>query len=431
MRFYSLNFQVILKKTERRLAMTNFEIQLDIPDIEIEKVEINTKGDILIYVKSTVEGTICSKCGRKICKYYDTDREITLRHLSILGNKTYIIIRPVRYECPYCNNKPTTTQKLPWYDQRSPHTKAYENHVLLQVVNSTIEDTSIKEELGYEAIMGILKRYIEYKVNWSLIKRLVILGLDEISLKKGHKDFVTIVTGRIDEKTIIIGVLKDRKKSTVKKFLKTIPKRLRKSIKAICSDMYEGFVNAAKEVFGKTIIVIDRFHVAKLYRKGLDGLRKKELKRLKNELTEEEYKELKGAMWILRKKKGELTDKELKVLNCLFKHSTVLEVAYNLCNDLTEIFEKDISRKEAKIEIDDWKNQVEESGLSCFKTFIKTLDKFSDGILNYFTDRQTSGFVEGLNNKIKVIKRRCYGITNIKHLYQRIHLDLGGYARFA
>jgi len=195
--------------------------------------------------------------------------------------------------------------------------------------------------------------------------------------------------------------------------------------------MYEGFVNAAKEVFGKTIIVIDRFHVAKLYRKDLDGLRKKELKRLKNELTEKEYKELKGAMWILRKKKEELTDKELKVLNCLFKHSIVLEVAYNLCNDLTEIFEKDISRKEAKIEIDDWKNRVEESGLSCFKTFIKTLDKFSDGILNYFTDRQTSGFVEGLNNKIKVIKRRCYGITNIKHLYQRIHLDLEGYAKFA
>ncbi|MCK5323154.1 MAG: transposase, partial [Desulfobulbaceae bacterium] len=106
-------------------------------------------------------------------------------------------------------------------------------------------------------------------------------------------------------------------------------------------------------------------------------------------------------------------------------------VAYNLCNDLTEIFEKDISKKEAKIEIDDWKNQVKESGLSCFKTFIKTLDKFSDGILNYFTDRQTSGFVEGLNNKIKVIKRRCYGITNIKHLYQRIHLDLEGYAQFA
>ena len=52
-------------------------------------------------------------------------------------------------------------------------------------------------------------------------------------------------------------------------------------------------------------------------------------------------------------------------------------------------------------------------------------------IANYFIDRQTSGFVEGLNNKIKVIKRRCYGILNVKHLFQRIHLDLSGYALFA
>lgn len=142
------------------------------------------------------------------------------------------------------------------------------------------------------------------------------------------------------------------------------------------------------------------------------------------------YKKLKGAMWILRKNKEELTVEELAVLGCLFKHSPLLELAYNLCNDLTAIFEEDISKMEAKVKIDDWKKQVEKSGLSCFKTFIKTLDKFKDEILNYFTDRQTSGFVEGLNNKIKVIKRRCYGIINIKHLYQRIYLDLEGYATF-
>ena len=67
--------------------------------------------------------------------------------------------------------------------------------------------------------------------------------------------------------------------------------------------------------------------------------------------------------------------------------------------------------------------------LGCYEG-CQTLDKFKDEILNYFTDRQTSGFVEGLNNKIKVIKRRCYGIINIKHLYQRIYLDLEGYATF-
>ncbi|MEA1895312.1 MAG: transposase, partial [Euryarchaeota archaeon] len=63
--------------------------------------------------------------------------------------------------------------------------------------------------------------------------------------------------------------------------------------------------------------------------------------------------------------------------------------------------------------------------------FISTLDKYMDKITNYFINRQTSGFVEGLNNKIKVIKRRCYGILNVKHLFQRIHLDLTGYSLYA
>ncbi len=75
------------------------------------------------------------------------------------------------------------------------------------------------------------------------------------------------------------------------------PKRLKKTILAVCSDLYEGYINAAKEVFGaNVIIVVDRFHSAKLYRNGLDELRKKERKRLKKELSKEEYKKLKGAM---------------------------------------------------------------------------------------------------------------------------------------
>ncbi len=411
--------------------MGKIEIPLDIPGVEVEKVEFNSKGDFIITVRSTIKGATCNKCGREITKSHGYDREITLRHLSILGRKTYIRIRPARYQCPYCDNNPTTTQKLPWYDPRSPHTKAYEDNVLLSLVNSTVEDVSIKEDLGYEAVMGIISRHIGYEVNWKTIKRIDVIGLDEISLKKGHKDFVTIVTGRTGGKTIILGVLEDRKKSTVKKFLMQIPKKLRKKVTAICSDMYDGFINAAKEVFGKRVIVVDRFHVAKLYREGLDKLRKKELKRLKEQLSEEEYKKLKGAMWSLRRKKEELTDKDLETLECLFQHSPSLEVAYKLCNDLTDIFEEDISKSQAKRKITRWRKKVKKSALKCFDSFLKTLNKYIDEITNYFIDRQTSGFVEGFNNKIKVIKRRCYGILNVKHLFQRIYLDLEGYSLYA
>ena len=74
----------------------------------------------------------------------------------------------------------------------------------------------------------------------------------------------------MDDETVILGVLSDRTKITVKRFLSRIPPKLRKTIKAVCSDMYDGFIHAVKEVFSKQVkIVIDRFHVAKLYRKGV------------------------------------------------------------------------------------------------------------------------------------------------------------------
>ena len=411
--------------------MKTFEMPLDISDIDINKVKITKKGYSIITVVSTVEGTRCHKCGREIIKPYGHGKTIKLRHLSILGMKTYIHIRPARYQCTHCAGKPVTTQTLNWYNPRTPHTKAYEDHIMLEMVNSTVEDVSIKEDLGYKAVMGIIYRHIDTEVSWDKIESLDTLGLDEISLKKGHRDFVTIVTARVDGKITILAVLKGREKETVKNFLSCIPKRLKNTVKAVCSDMYDGYVNAAKEVFENDVeIIIDRFHIAKLYRKVLDGIRKKEMKRLKKELSEEECKKLKGIMWMLRKDVNELTDEELEVLKCLFRHSPILELAYKLCNELTAIFKDDISKSVATRKIDSWKKRVRESDLNCFNKFLSTLDKYMDKITNYFINRQTSGFVEGLNNKIKVIKRRCYGILNAKHLFQRIYLDLEGYSLY-
>lgn len=280
--------------------------------------------------------------------------------------------------------------------------------------------------------MGIIDRYISTEVNWKAIQRLYVIGIDEIALKKGHKDFVTIVTMRVGNETRILAVLKDRKKDTVKAFFSRIPTRLRKTVRAVCSDMYDGFINAAKEVFGdKVKIIIDRFHVAKLYRKGLDTLRKAEMKRLKNTLLKEEYTKLKNVMWILRKDKDQLTDDEVEMLQLLFIHSPLLELAYKLSKELTDIFNEHIQRSRAKRKTHAWINRVKQSGLGCFNTFLSILDERMEEILNYFIHRQTSGFVEGLNNKIKVIKRRCYGILNPDHLFQRILLDLSGYSLFS
>jgi transposase len=178
-------------------------------------------------------------------------------------------------------------------------------------------------------------------------------------------------------------------------------------------------------------VVVDRFHVAKRYRKGLDELCKKELKRLKKELPEADYKEFKGMLWLLRKNPAELTPEELEGVKGLFKYTPLLGAAYVFCYTLTSIFETPLTPAEAKQQLLAWKQLVQESKLDCFDSFLSTLDKRLEEITNYFVDRQSSGFVEGLNNKIKVVKRCCYGIFNGGHLFQRLFIDLVGYEKFA
>ncbi len=200
----------------------------------------------------------------------------------------------------------------------------------------------------------------------------------------------------------------------------------------MCSDMYDGFINAAKEVFGKRVhIVVDRFHVAKLYRNGFESLRKKELRRLKQELSDDVYKGFKGAMWVLRKKDEDLTEKDKELLDKLFEHSPPLKQAYLFRDELTAIFDKEIVKPQAKQLFNGWMRRIRSSEIRCFDKFMKTLEEYKNEIANYFSGRHTSGFVEGLNNKIKVIKRRCYGILNTEHLFQRIYLDLCGYSLYA
>lgn len=284
--------------------MINFQVSLDIPDVEILTVEKNQTEDLIITVKSTKESCPCHKCGNEAKKINGYAETILLKHLSILGHQVYIRIKPVRYQCEYCDDKTTSTEQSCWYNRRSKFTKAYEEYLMKLLINSSLTDVSRKEGVTYDDIEGVLNRQVENKVDWNSVEKITILGLDEIALKKGHKDFIVIVSTPIKSVIKILATLPDRKKETVKSFINSIPERLRVTIKIACSDMYDGYINAVKETLGNRVkIVIDRFHVAKNYRKCIDSLRKKELKRLKKELTESEYKKLKGAMWALRKKR--------------------------------------------------------------------------------------------------------------------------------
>jgi transposase len=152
---------------------------------------------------------------------------------------------------------------------------------------------------------------------------------------------VTLITCRYNGVNKILAVVDGKEKATIKAFLAAIPKKKQKTITAVCIDLCENYINAAKEELGDNIpIIADRFHVAQLYRQAIKDLRCRELKRLKKELSADDYKKLRPAIKILIKKHECYSKQDKEILSALFILSPSIKAAYRLARELTHIYNK-------------------------------------------------------------------------------------------
>jgi transposase len=196
--------------------------------------------------------------------------------------------------------------------------------------------------------------------------------------------------------------------------------------------MWDGYLGAAAEFIAafpevEADIVIDRFHVAQNYRGNFDVLRKKELRRLRKDLPEDTYKEVTHGMhWVLRHNHANLDEDDKVRLRILFHYSPDLHQAYSLREELTAIFNMDLTVLQGLHRLEKWIAKVESKAINCFDKFLKTLRHHLAGIANYFHKRANSGFVEGLNNKLKTITRRSYGLQRLDSLFRRLWLVTSG-----
>jgi transposase len=193
--------------------------------------------------------------------------------------------------------------------------------------------------------------------------------------------------------------------------------------------MWDGYIGAITEFIEEyeelsAQLVIDRFHVAQNYRAAFDTLRKQEMRRLKKTLSTEEYNAVaKGMLWVLRYNHRRLDKQKRQRLRLLFRYSPALHQAYTLREELTAIFNQRLSRQHARKRLRRWMAKVKQSAVRCYDKFLNTLSNHFDGIVNYFTHRANSGFVEGFNNKLKTLTRRCFGIKRLDTLVRRLRLD--------
>src|SRR5262249_19187646 len=269
-------------------------------------------------------------------------------------------------------------------------------------------------------------------IDWQALEPFTLLGIDEIALSKGHRDFVAVLTAKTASARLhVLAILPDRLKASVAAWLQAIPEEQRCRIHTVCTDMWEGYVTAVRDVLPAATLVIERFHVARHYRDGLDRLRKQELRRVRARLSDELQHELKHIVWPSRKRPADLDEEEQAQLERFLVHSPALRQAIMLREELTTIFDTARGRPDGLRRIRFWRQRVSTSGVTCFDGFLSLLDTWLELIANYIIDHQTSAFVEGLNNKLKVLKRRCYGLCNDGRLGERLTRELDGYRGFS
>lgn len=228
------------------------------------------------------------------------------------------------------------------------------------------------------------------------------MSIDEVSKRKGHKDFVTVVSN-IDAGELL-EVIDSHKQDDIIEVLKQQPIEIREKVEEVSVDMWGGFPKVIKEVFPNAKVVIDRFHIMQPVIKELNQLHQKT--RIK----------IKGSRFILLKNKVDLTEEEKVKLETVLKCSKRLRLAYNLKEDFRDIFETCQTPEEGQGKLQVWLEKAK----SVYGAVLETIRNHLDNICNYFLSRTTSGVMEGLNNRIKLIKRQAYGFLNFINFQSRL-----------
>lgn len=215
-------------------------------------------------------------------------------------------------------------------------------------------------------------------------------------------------------------VLKSRKKAVVKAYLQqNLDSGRFAEVEEVTTDMWEAYVNAAKEVFGKTVrVTIDRFHVMKNLQEQLTKARRE----IQRDLSEADREELKGSRWLWLKNHESLSPEEQQTLKTLCQKFPRLAQLRAQRDRLREIFEDSHVRTASKgrRQLTTWLRQARSLGLKALDRFCNTLENWMEGIANYFVDRSTNGPTEGFNNGMRSILRRAFGMTNFQHFRARV-----------
>lgn len=397
---------------------------IDLEDIKVISHRLHDGIGIILQTESKKLYSICPKCGTKSQRLHQNHRHI-VKDLPFGDRPVFLEINRRQFKCEIC--KKPFSENLDFVRKKRTYTKRLAQKTIQEVLENDIHTVASKGIVTTEEIEGMLKDASEQLSNSKPLK-LKRLGIDEIALVKGKGNYCAVLIDLDTSK--LIAILSGRTQEIIKETLIGWGTEVLEQIKKVSIDLWKGYKNLVTELMPEAQVVADRFHVMVQINKELDTQRKKQRRNTqelikKAKTSKEKFKQeqilegLNKTKYVLLKNESDLNEEEKNKLIKVKAVSTSLKLMHELKEKLRKVFNKTNDWYTAVFKLGIWLSKAKKYFPNSNNTFIRWFDE----IVAYFDNRTTSGVVEGIKNKLKLIKRSAYGFRNFNNFRVRCLLN--------
>lgn len=317
-----------------------------------------------------------------------------------------------RVDCPACGVK---QERLDFLAEHPFYTKRYARYIGRRCQSATIRDIAKEQGINWKTVKEMEKQYLREKLRRAGSPAPRVIGIDEISIRKGHT--YRIVVSDLERKRAIWFGGKDRSETSLDQFWEELGPKKAEKVRLVVMDMWKPFEASTLMNATHAAILYDKFHVMRQLSDALDRVRRSEYRKA----NKAQRKYIKGQRYTLLSHEENLTLKGKSALKKLLAVNKRLNTAYVLKESFGELWSYRSGAWARKF-FENWRESLKGQNLKPFEKFAGMVDRHWEGVEAYCKpeNKVSLGFVEGLNNKIRVIQRRTYGLWDEEYLRLKV-----------
>jgi transposase len=339
-----------------------------------------------------------------------------VRRVRDLGSgemRIYLEVEVRRVQCRRCGR--VKRERLDWLGDNPFYTKRFSFYVGRRCRQSTIQDIAKELHLDWDTVKTLEKQYMQAQLAKAGNPGPKAIGIDEISIRKGHT-YRIVVSDLIRRRPIWFGG-EDRSEASMAQFYDWLGEKKSRGIRLAVMDMWKPFRKATLVRAPRAAILFDKFHIMRHLGEALDTVRKAEYARLSGK----DRRYIKGQKYTLLSSRENLTLEGRQTLRTLLQANKRLNTAYLLKESFGQLWDYEREGWARKF-FENWRASLKWQRLKPYEKFAEMIDRHWDGIAAYCKpeNKVSLGFVEGLNNKIRVLQRRAYGLRDQEYLRLKV-----------